>query len=178
VQISETSITVFGQPFAKGSVYAIGLLSVYLSVTLVHCGQAVRWIRMPLSMGVGIGPGHTVLDGDSALQKRGTTLPKFSAHVCCGQTAGWIKMPLGTEVGLGPGDIVLDWYPAPPKRGTASPLFGPCLLWPNGGPSQPVLSCCRIGYGESVRYFGYGSVTSNTAVATTREVQLFNFKIV
>jgi len=119
---------------------------------------------------------HIVLHDPSP--PKGTQRPTISAHVCCGQTAGWIKMPLGTEVGLGPGDIVLDWYPAPPKRGTASPLFGPCLLWPNGGPSQPVLSCCRIGYGESVRYFGYGSVTSNTAVATTREVQLFNFKIV
>jgi len=64
-----------------------------------------------------------------------------------GQTAGCIKMPLGTEVGLGPGDIVLDGDRASPtKRGTAAPppLFSPCLLWPNGRPSQLVLSTCYI----------------------------------
>jgi len=62
--------------------------------------------------------------------------------VYCGQTAGWIKMPLGTEVGLGPGVIVLDGDPAP-QRGTApAPIFGPCLLWPNGRPSQLLLSTC------------------------------------
>jgi len=62
---------------------------------------------MPLGMEVGLGPGHTVLDGDPA--------PQFSAHVCCGQMAGWIKMPLGTEVGLGPSHVVFDWDPSPPK---------------------------------------------------------------
>jgi len=59
-------------------------------------------------------------------------------------------MLLGTEVGLGPGDIMLDGDPAPPpmERGTAVPLlFGPCLLWRNGWPSQLLLSsCCRLRY--------------------------------
>jgi len=66
----------------------------------------------------------------------------------CGQTVGRIKMPLGTEVGLGPGDIVLDGDPAPAtERGTAPPLVGPCLLWPNGRPSQRLLSsCARLVY--------------------------------
>ena len=56
----------------------------------------------------------------------------------CGQMVGWITMPLGTEVDLGPGHIVLDRDPAPlTERGTAAPaVFGPCLLWPNGRPSQ------------------------------------------
>jgi len=67
------------------------------------------------------------------------------ALVYCSQTVGWIKMPLGMEVSLGPGDIVLDGDEAPPptEKGTAagSPLFGPCLLWPNGRPSQQLLSC-------------------------------------
>jgi len=54
-------------------------------------------------------------------------------------------VPLGMEVGLSPGDIVLDGDPAPPMElGTAaSPLFGSCLLWPNGRPSQQLLSCCN-----------------------------------
>ena len=66
---------------------------------------------MPLGTEVGLGPGYTVLDGDTAPPKRG----HFSAHVYCGQTAGWIKMPLDTEVGLSPGDIVLDGDPASPQ---------------------------------------------------------------
>jgi len=70
---------------------------------------------MPLGMEVGLGPGHTVIDGDPAsLPKKGTALPQFSAHVCCGQMAGWIKITLGTEVGLNAGHIVLDGDPARP----------------------------------------------------------------
>jgi len=34
-----------------------------LSVTLVHCGQRVGWIKMKLGIQVGLGPDHTVLDG-------------------------------------------------------------------------------------------------------------------
>jgi len=60
--------------------------------------------------------------------------------VYSGQTVGWIKMPLGKEVGLGSGDIVLDGDPAPRKKHSSRPLFGPCLLLPNGGPSQQLLS--------------------------------------
>jgi len=69
---------------------------------------------MKLGMEVGLGPGHSVLDGDPApLHQRGTA-SQFSANVCCGQTAGWIKMPLGMEVGLGPCDFVLNGDPTPP----------------------------------------------------------------
>jgi len=35
-----------------------------LSVTLVYCGQTVGWIKMKLSMQVGLGPSHIVLDRD------------------------------------------------------------------------------------------------------------------
>jgi len=68
---------------------------------------------------VGLGLGHIVLDGESALlpQNKG---PQFWAHVYCGQTAEWIKMPLGMEIGLGPSHIVLDGDTAPPKGGTAA----------------------------------------------------------
>jgi len=70
--------------------------------------------------------------------------PQFLAHVCCGQTAGWIKMPLGMQVGFGPGHIVLDrdQAPSPTPEGHRPPIFGPCLLWPNGRPSQLLLSTC------------------------------------
>jgi len=49
------------------------------------------------------------------------------------------------KVGLGPGHNVLHGDPASPKRGTAPNVYcGPCLLWPNGGPSQLLLSTCWV----------------------------------
>jgi len=73
----------------------------------VYCGQTARWIKMARGMEVGLGPGHIVLDGDTApLPQKGGRAPQFVAHVYCGQTAGWIKTPLGTEVDLGPGHFV------------------------------------------------------------------------
>jgi len=39
-------------------------LSVSLYVTLVCCGQRVRWIKMKLVTQVGLGPGHIVSDRD------------------------------------------------------------------------------------------------------------------
>jgi len=52
-------------------------------------------------------------------------------------------MPLGMELGLGPGDILLDGDPVHlMQRGIAAPTFAPCLLWPNGCPSQQLLSSC------------------------------------
>jgi len=69
---------------------------------------------MKLGMEVGLGPGHSVLNGDPAPLPKGSQPPTFLAHVSCGQTAGWIKMLLGREVGLGPAHIVLDGHSAPP----------------------------------------------------------------
>jgi len=37
-----------------------------LSVTFMHCGQTVGRIKMKLAMQVGLGSGHSVLDGDPA----------------------------------------------------------------------------------------------------------------
>jgi len=55
-----------------------------------------------------------------------------------------MKILVRMEVDLGPDDILLDGDPAPPVTGTGHsstlPLFGPCLLWPNGRPSQLLLS--------------------------------------
>jgi len=52
-------------------------------------------------------------------------------------------MPLGKDVSLGPGHIVLDGDPVGTEP-TQQPLptFSPCLLWPNGRPSQQLLSSC------------------------------------
>jgi len=49
-----------------------------MSVTLVYCGQTVGWIKMKLGIQVGLGPGHTVLDGDPAPSpKVARPLPNF-----------------------------------------------------------------------------------------------------
>jgi len=108
----------------------------------------IRCIKMKLGMSIGLDPGQIVLDGDPAPALPQGTQPQFSAHVCCGQTAGCIKMPLGTGVYLGPGHIVLDEDPANPSPKAAqqppAPLFGPCLLLPNGRPSQLLLSSCCL----------------------------------
>jgi len=80
---------------------------------------------MKLGMEVGLGPGHTVFDGDPAPPPAKRHSPQFSVHVCCHQTAGWTKMPLGREVDLGLGDIVLDGEaaPLPQEGGTAASHF-------------------------------------------------------
>jgi len=68
--------------------YAIGLscpvlsvcpvcLSVCLSVTLVHCGQTVGWIKMKLDMQVGLGSGHIVFDGTQLPSPKGTQTPNI-----------------------------------------------------------------------------------------------------
>jgi len=100
---------------------------------------------MPLGTEVDFGLSDIALDGDPAPPpQKGHSSSHFSVHVYCGQMAGWIKMPFGTEVSLDPDDIVLDGDPAPQKGGTtAPPLFRPCLLWPNGRPSQQLLSSCN-----------------------------------
>jgi len=82
------------------------------------------WIKMPLGMEVGLGPGDCVLDGDPAPppQKKG-----HSPHQIFGRrlTAEWIKMPLGTEIGLGLGDV-LDGDPcSSPVKGAQHPSFLP-----------------------------------------------------
>jgi len=40
-----------------------------MSVMLVYCGETVACINMKLGIVVGLGPGHIVLDGDSAPQR-------------------------------------------------------------------------------------------------------------
>jgi len=41
----------------------------------VYCGQMAGWIKMPLGTEEGLGPGHTVLDGDP--QKGHSSPPLF-----------------------------------------------------------------------------------------------------
>jgi len=81
----------------------------------ICCGQMAAWIKMPLGMDLGLGPGDFCVRWGyrSPSPKRGWN-PQISAHVYFGQTSGCIKMPLGMEVGLSLGDFVLDGDPARP----------------------------------------------------------------
>jgi len=68
------AVAVLERPFVKrfALCYRTVVLSVclsVLSVTLVHCGQTVGWIKMKLGMHVGLGPGHTVLEPSSPFPK-------------------------------------------------------------------------------------------------------------
>jgi len=47
-------------------------------MTLVYCGQTVGWIKMKIGTEVGLGPGHIVLNGDSALPPVKGHSPQFS----------------------------------------------------------------------------------------------------
>ena len=72
----------------------------------VYCGQTVGRIKMKLSMQVGLGPGHIVLDGDPAPPPlKGSGAPQFLAHISCRQMAAGIQTPVGIEVRLGPGTL-------------------------------------------------------------------------
>jgi len=74
---------------------------------------------------------------------------KHSTGCQTGCTTGWqpvvsckrgFKMKLGMEIGVDPSHIVFDGDPAPPPPTERGTLFGPRLLWPNGRPSQQLLS--------------------------------------
>jgi len=112
---------------------------------LVYCGQTVGWMKMKLGMEVGL-DSHIVPDGDPAPPKEGAQpSPNFRPMSVVSKRLDGLRCHLvwTMEVGLGPGDIVLDGDQLPLERSTgASPLLGPCLVWPNGRPSQLLLSTC------------------------------------
>jgi len=102
-------------------------LPVCLSVTLVYCGQRVGWIKMKLGLEVGLGPGHIVLDENSAPPQKGGTAPcPILADVLwpngfMDQDATWYwgrLRPRPHSVAWGPSS-------SPLKRGTAAPNFWP-----------------------------------------------------
>ena len=64
------------RPMLSDRCPVLSVLSV-LSVTLVYCGQTVGRIKMKLGTVVGLGPGHTALDGDPAPPRKGKQQPHF-----------------------------------------------------------------------------------------------------
>ena len=134
--------SVFGRPFVKGFAlcYRSVVLSVCLSVTLVYCGQTVGRIKTKFGVQVGLGPGHTVLDGDpSPPPLKGHSPPIFGPYLlrpngCMDQDVTWY----GARPQLR--RICDRWRPCStlPRKGAEphSPIFGPCLLLPNGWMDQ------------------------------------------
>ena len=105
----------------------------------VHCGQTAGWIKMPLCTMIGLSP-PTLCYMWPQHYPQGEQ-PPISAHVCCGQTAGWIKVP---RWALAQATLCYIGTQLPLPKWAPPPIFGPCLLWPNGCPSQPLLSTCII----------------------------------
>jgi len=88
----------------------------------VCCGQTTEWIKMRLRTKVGLGPGHTVLDGDPALPTKGHNSPTqiFGPNGWMDQDATWYRgMPP-------PRPHCVRWGPScPTQRGTTAPTVRP-----------------------------------------------------
>jgi len=115
--------------------------------THVRCGQTAGWIKMPLGTEVGLDPGDIqadiVLDGNQAAPKRGTAPNSRPMSIVAN---GWMDQDAAWYGGRPrprPHCVRLGSSP-PRKSGTSAPppLFSPYLLWPNGRPSQLLLSTC------------------------------------
>jgi len=52
-----------------------------------------------------------------------------------------------------PRPYCVRWWPSVPQEKVAQqpPIFGPCLLWPNGRPSQQLLSSCTAIIQDNMR---------------------------
>jgi len=54
---------------------------------------------------------------------------------------------------------------SPTERGTASPTFGPYLFWPNGRPSQQLLSSCLLRF-RAVDSAGHTSASQRALISS------------
>ena len=120
-------------------------------------GKRLAWIKMPLGMVLGIGPGDFMLDGKPCSPYKGGT-PQLSAHVSCGQTVGRTKMPLGTDIGLSPSNLVRWGLGFPPKGVELGPghTVRRRPRSPKRGTShQPHLFTANVFCGQMVAYLIY-----------------------
>jgi len=109
----------------------------------VCCSQTAGRMKMLLGIDVGLDPGDILLDGDTALSKRGTAPPLFGP--CLLWPNAWMDQGVSWyEGGSRPRQHCVRWGPSSPERGTAAYFFGPCLFWPNGRLSQPLLSTANF----------------------------------
>jgi len=149
----------WGNRSKNGSPYATGPLSCLsvLSVTLVHCGQTLGWIKIKTWHASSPRPWPHCVRRPSSPSPTGaqTTPPPISGpHLL--RPKGWMDHD-ATWYGDRPRPrrLCVGWGPSSPsqKGGGASPIFGPYLLWPNGwmhqdatwygGRPQPRRLCVR-----------------------------------
>ena len=109
-------------------------------LTHVYCGQTAAWIKLPLGMEVGLGPGHIVLDGDPASPPQNMGHSPPIAGPCLLWPNGWMNQDATWYDGRPrPGQHCVRCKPSSTSNGHnphPHPNFGPCLLWSNGWMDQ------------------------------------------
>jgi len=96
----------------------------------MYCGQTAGWMTLPLGTEIGLGLGHTVLDGDPASPSADGHSPPPIFGPCLLWPNGWLDQDATWYRGRPrPRQHCLHGDPSPPKRGDSSlPLFGPCIV--------------------------------------------------
>jgi len=88
---------------------------------------------------------------DPGSPSRGAQPPIFGPCLLWPKPNGWMDQDASWHGGrTRPWRHCVRWgpiappSPSPKKTGTTLPIFGPCLMWPNGRPSQLLLSSCSL----------------------------------
>jgi len=123
----------------------------------VYCGQTAGWIKITLGMEVVLGPGHIVLDGDTAALPKNGAEPPLNIDPFLLWSNGWMHQHANWYGGRPqPRRLCVRWRPSPlAPKGAEPPIFRPHLLWPNGcmdqdaiwygGTPRPTRHCVRWG---------------------------------
>ena len=103
---------------------------VCLPVTFVYCGQTVGWIKMKLSMQLGLGPGHIVLYEDPAAPPQKGQSPQIFGP-CLLSPNGWMNQDATWYGGRPrPKQLCVRWEPSSPlpKQGAEPPNSRPMSI--------------------------------------------------
>ena len=90
------------------------------------------WIKMPIGMEVGLGPGDFVLDGDSAPLPEMGTDPQFWPMYIVAKRLNGSRCHFVRRSTSARRRCVRWGRSPPPLKGAHPTVFDPCLLWPNG----------------------------------------------
>ena len=94
----------------------------------ICCGQMAAWIKMSLGMEQGLGPGHTVLDGDQLPLPKRAQPPIFGP--CLMWPNGWMDQDAMTwyDGRPRPWQHCVRCGPSSNPQGAQPPNFGSCLI--------------------------------------------------
>ena len=109
----------------------------------MYCGHRAGWIKMPLGTEECLVPGHIVLGWNPAPpRERGTAPPNFWPLSIVAKRLDGSRCQLVRRMASPrPHCVTLGPSSSTPNKGSP-PIFARCLLWPNGRPSQLLLSTC------------------------------------